>query len=66
MLVSLFGTYVESFIDSTIHSFESRFSQITELNDEVSTFIIDFIRENYINGPSFKNLKGTLIHKHGV
>jgi hypothetical protein len=62
-LTTMIATYSEEMIESTVSSFESHFSEIEGLHDEVAISIIDYIRNNYVEGPVFSMLR-TYLNDH--
>lgn len=55
--------YHVELMTSTIHSFETYFAQVSGIPDEFSIFVIEYIRESYINGPDFEVLRRRMIER---
>jgi hypothetical protein len=57
----MLGAFVQSYstqlLESTIHSFESHFQSVEGRSDELQTIITEYLRQSFVNGPSFESMK---------
>jgi len=63
---SVVESYSETLMESTVHSFENRFSQVEGMNDDISVEILGWIRSNYGAGPDFHKLRKHLHKKFEI
>jgi hypothetical protein len=54
---------MEMLLEYTIHSFETKFSQVEGMTEEISFEITNFVKESFSHGPRFEALVGRLSSK---
>lgn len=66
MFSQVVESYSETLLETTVHSFEKRFSQIEGIDDDISIEITDYLREYYGSGPDFNALRKHLHKMFGI
>ena len=54
---SVISTYRETLSTNTIKTIETKFSEIEGMTEEIEIEVINFLKENFGNGPNFDTLE---------
>lgn len=53
-------------MSGTIHSIESKFSQVEGMSEEISIEIVNYMKETFVSGPNFDKLRDSLMDKFEI